>query len=222
MLPALILAACVPVGASTPACPLRTTGSAAPTPVSEPQGEALLQVWLLDPVSGQQIDAEQVFLLREGQDQWLPLERGLAEEPFRVWTDPGDVKLAAWGRGRRPATDSVSIAPGPNDVVLELERSDPVEVEIALARNGLPALAPANFWTGATVRDDDGHVGFLTLRLIEPGGGGFSDASAVVYEVDGPGRYTFELPPLPGHNPIEAVVDATREGGRTVIELVKG
>jgi hypothetical protein len=186
--------------------------------VFEPSGATLLQVWLLDSVSGHGIDAEKVLLIRD-QDERLPLERGLPGEPFHIWTGPGDVKLAAWGRGIRPATRMITLAPGPNDVVLELERTDTVEFEIALTSDGLPVRAPADFWTAALVRDDSGRVGFLSLRLTAPGGEPISDSSGAVYEVDGPGRYSVELPGLPGHGPIEAVVDATREGGRTVLEL---
>ncbi len=118
-------------------------------------------------------------------------DRRTAERSFHL--PPGPASLRVHKPGWIPAERTVEVGPGTTAVHLELRRAHALELRVLDGEQPLVAYSTREILDGLTLTRDGSPA--------EPAG--WSLSRGIHLDLDHPGPWTVELPPLPGFEPVE-------------------
>ncbi len=128
---------------------------------------------------------------------------------YRIRGPEMEIELMLWDWGYSPVSATVDVAAGVREHTLRLERAS--IIEITLVDGETPVSFPDEWSDGP--KPIDGTEGRVTLTQ--------TGDKRWRFQMSDPGRYRYELPAIPGYEPVEPLIIDLLEGetSKQVVEL---
>lgn len=161
---------------------------------------ARVRVFVFDAETGAPVSAE-LFSWRatgERTGTWQETTERGQDGSFDIVTTPGTIEWFAWSSDHATDIRKANVVVGRSELVLEVERVDPIPVRLTAFENGREIALPLETWTKFRLLGEDGQDATLRHDFTRVGVGTALGSSSVELWVGREGDFRLSGPTLPG------------------------